>query len=312
MPVTRRAAVAAMAGAIALVGAGMRLSFVSAPARALADEDGSPSLVVDDGWMPRLSWSGRPVCSDVTVVDRAGASYLASATVDDGAESWSVALVGDGLPGIYDVGVVEAADGSWSMAGDQWDAALADAMEDRLEESIAFATSSTFDTPHYVTPDYPKPVRQAPSEGSPRASYSGAASDGFATDGSAANGGGYVNDGGGYADDSASYSPGGYDFGYVASTPYATEGDAGGALTAWRWNWFITHWWSYAGQCILSMSPGDVVTTNGITATVAGSFDVDWNTASEDGIRAIVGDAIVYQTCDHYAGPDAIRIVYCY
>ena len=76
---------------------------------------------------------------------------------------------------------------------------------------------------------------------------------------------------------------------------YAASADPGGALTRTNTDWYASHWWSYYGGCIQRLVAGDVVVIDGRPVTIYGS--IIWPQASTyDAIRAVVGDAVVFQT----------------
>ena len=70
-----------------------------------------------------------------------------------------------------------------------------------------------------------------------------------------------------------------------------------GGLTEWSYRYYITHNWSYYGEVILDLQPGDVLTVNGESMRVEGIFDYHKDSILDE-ILALVGeDAVVFQTC---------------
>ena len=89
---------------------------------------------------------------------------------------------------------------------------------------------------------------------------------------------------------------------------YATDADADGALTEWEESYYVTHDWSYYGERILSIIPGDTVEINGRTMEVSDIFDYP-KAAYSDEIWELVGkDAVILQTCE--PDSDLNRIAY--
>lgn len=90
----------------------------------------------------------------------------------------------------------------------------------------------------------------------------------------------------------------------VSTGPWEAEWDSelveakdDGSLTEWCDYYYVTHNWSYYGQIILDLQPGDIVTVNGEPVRVEGIFDYPKDSILDE-ILALVGeDAVVFQTC---------------
>ena len=79
--------------------------------------------------------------------------------------------------------------------------------------------------------------------------------------------------------------------------PDLVEARSDGGLTEWSYRYYITHNWSYYGEVILDLQPGDVLTVNGESMRVEGIFDYPKDSILDE-ILALVGeDAVVFQTC---------------
>ena len=90
----------------------------------------------------------------------------------------------------------------------------------------------------------------------------------------------------------------------VSTGPWEAEWDSelveakdDGSLTEWCDYYYVTHNWSYYGQIILDLQPGDIVTVNGEPVRVEGIFDYPKDSILDE-ILALAGeDAVVFQTC---------------
>ena len=88
----------------------------------------------------------------------------------------------------------------------------------------------------------------------------------------------------------------------------APEASPEGLLTRWEPNWYITHEWSWYGQQILGLVPGDVIEINGRPMKVESLFDYPKESFTDEIYELLGRDCVILQTCE--PNSDLNRIVY--
>lgn len=88
----------------------------------------------------------------------------------------------------------------------------------------------------------------------------------------------------------------------------APEASPEGLLTRWEPNWYITHEWSWYGEQILGLVPGDVIEINGRLMKVESLFDYPKKSFTDEIYELLGRDCVILQTCE--PNSDLNRIVY--
>lgn len=88
----------------------------------------------------------------------------------------------------------------------------------------------------------------------------------------------------------------------------APEASPEGLLTRWEPNWYITHEWSWYGEQILGLVPGDEIEINGHLMRVESLFDYPKESFTDEIYELLGDERVILQTCEPNSNLN--RIVY--